>query len=136
MCRETKRESAAPSKNRGAWKPLTDARYFIVLPDAIGHGDSSRPSAGLHAKFPHYDYDDMVQAQYLLLIQGLKREPSAAGDGYIHGLHAFVGMAGNLYGLDGRNGLHHQRSRLPMLLPKLLPGALHMALFFSTRLAK
>jgi len=79
------------------------------------------PSAGLHAKFPHYDYDDMVQAQYLLLIQGLKREPSAAGDGYIHGLHAFVGMAGNLYGLDGRNGLHHQRSRLPMLLPKLLP---------------
>jgi homoserine O-acetyltransferase len=52
---------------------LLDAnRYFIILPDAIGHGHSSKPSDGLRAKFPHYDYDDMVQAQYLLLTQGLK----------------------------------------------------------------
>lgn len=47
-------------------------RYYIILPDNIGHGRSSKPSDGLHARFPHYDYDDMVQAQYLLLTQGLK----------------------------------------------------------------
>lgn len=47
-------------------------RYYIILPDNIGHGRSSKPSGGLHARFPHYDYDDMVQAQYLLLTQGLK----------------------------------------------------------------
>jgi len=43
-----------------------------VLPDAIGHGKSSKPSDGLRARFPRYAYNDMVQAQYLLLTQGLK----------------------------------------------------------------
>jgi len=47
-------------------------RYFIILPDGIGHGHSSKPSDGLHARFPHYDYDDMVEAQYHLLTEGLK----------------------------------------------------------------
>ena len=52
---------------------LLDAdHYYIILPDAIGHGGSSKPSDGLHARFPHYDYDDMVEAQHLLLTQGLK----------------------------------------------------------------
>jgi len=52
---------------------LLDAnRYFIILPDGIGHGRSSKPSDGLHARFPHYDYEDMVAAQRLLLTQGLK----------------------------------------------------------------
>lgn len=51
---------------------LLDAReYFIILPDGIGHGKSSKPSDGLHAHFPHYDYDDMVAAQYALLTKGL-----------------------------------------------------------------
>lgn len=51
---------------------LLDAkRYFIILPDGIGHGKSSKPSDGLHAKFPSYDYDDMVLAQYRLLTEGL-----------------------------------------------------------------
>jgi len=51
---------------------LLDARkYFIILPDGIGHGKSSKPSDGLHARFPHYDYDDMVAAQYALLTKGL-----------------------------------------------------------------
>ncbi|MEI9888566.1 MAG: alpha/beta fold hydrolase [Rhizomicrobium sp.] len=50
---------------------LDPAKYFIILPDGIGHGKSSKPSDGLHAKFPHYDYDDMVRAHYLLLTQGL-----------------------------------------------------------------
>jgi homoserine O-acetyltransferase len=56
----------------GAGQPLDATRYFIVLPDGIGHGKSSKPSDGLHAHFPHYAYNDMVQAQYLLLTQGLK----------------------------------------------------------------
>ncbi|MGP8034138.1 MAG: alpha/beta fold hydrolase [Steroidobacteraceae bacterium] len=56
----------------GAGEPLDATRFFIVLPDGIGHGKSSKPSDGLHAHFPHYGYNDMVQAQYLLLTQGLK----------------------------------------------------------------
>jgi homoserine O-acetyltransferase/O-succinyltransferase len=56
----------------GPGQPLDAARYFIVLPDGIGHGKSSKPSDGLHARFPRYGYTDMVQAQYLLLTQGLK----------------------------------------------------------------
>ena len=51
---------------------LLDAeKYFIVIPDNIGHGASSKPSDGLHAKFPHYDYHDMVTAQYRLLTEKL-----------------------------------------------------------------
>ncbi len=56
----------------GPGKMLDTARYFVVLPDGIGHGGSSKPSDGLHAKFPHYDYDDMVQAEHMLLTEGLK----------------------------------------------------------------
>src|ERR1051326_1259614 len=50
---------------------LDPAKYFIVLPDGIGHGKSSKPSDGLRVHFPHYDYGDMVAAQYALLTQGL-----------------------------------------------------------------
>jgi homoserine O-acetyltransferase len=51
---------------------LLDAnRYFIVLPDNLGHGESSKPSDGMHAHFPHYDYDDMVAAQHEMLEKGL-----------------------------------------------------------------
>jgi len=52
-------------------KLLDGAKYFIILPDAIGHGGSSKPSNGLHAKFPHYTYDDMVVAQYRLITEKL-----------------------------------------------------------------
>jgi homoserine O-acetyltransferase/O-succinyltransferase len=51
---------------------LLDAtRYFLVLPDGIGHGQSSKPSDGLKARFPRYGYRDMVEAQYRLLTEGL-----------------------------------------------------------------
>jgi homoserine O-acetyltransferase/O-succinyltransferase len=56
----------------GPGQPLDAARYFLVLPDGLGHGRSSKPSDGLRAHFPHYGYTDMVQAEYLLLTQGLK----------------------------------------------------------------
>jgi homoserine O-acetyltransferase len=46
-------------------------RYFIILPDGVGHGKSSKPSDGMHAHFPQYDYDDMVAAQHLLVTAGL-----------------------------------------------------------------
>ena len=51
---------------------LLDAnRYYIILPDNVGHGKSSKPSDGMHARFPQYDYDDMVAAQHELLEKGL-----------------------------------------------------------------
>ncbi len=50
---------------------LDITRWYVILPDGIGHGASSKPSDGLHARFPHYDYADMVAAQHLLLTQGL-----------------------------------------------------------------
>ena len=55
----------------GPGRLLDATRYFIILPDGIGHGHSSKPSDGLHAKFPHYTYDDMVAAQYELLTKRL-----------------------------------------------------------------
>jgi homoserine O-acetyltransferase len=51
--------------------PLDLASHYVILPDAIGHGASSKPSDGLRARFPRYNYDDMVQAQYRLLTEGL-----------------------------------------------------------------
>ena len=55
----------------GAGQLLDINRYFIILPDGIGHGKSSKPSDGMHAHFPSYDYDDMVAAQHLLVTEGL-----------------------------------------------------------------
>jgi homoserine O-acetyltransferase/O-succinyltransferase len=55
----------------GPGQLLDATRYFIILPDGIGHGGSSKPSDGLHARFPHYGYRDMVEAQYRLVTEGL-----------------------------------------------------------------
>ena len=55
----------------GEGQPLDAATHYIILPDAIGNGQSSKPSDGLHARFPHYDYADMVRADYLLIHDGL-----------------------------------------------------------------
>ncbi len=55
----------------GPGRLLDTARYYIVLPDGIGHGGSSKPSDSLRARFPRYTYDDMVNAQQLLLVRGL-----------------------------------------------------------------
>ncbi len=50
---------------------LDASKYFIILPDDIGHGHSSKPSDGLHGRFPHYGYEDMVTAEYQLVTEGL-----------------------------------------------------------------
>ena len=55
----------------GPGQPLDVSHFFLVIPDSIGHGGSSKPSDGLRMRFPHYNYDDMVAAQHALLTQGL-----------------------------------------------------------------
>jgi homoserine O-acetyltransferase len=55
----------------GAGQPLDASKYYIILPDAIGHGQSTKPSDGMKAGFPKYDYDDMVEAQHRLVTEGL-----------------------------------------------------------------
>lgn len=55
----------------GPGELLDTANYYVILPDDIGHGGSSKPSDGLHARFPAYTYDDMVRAEHLLLTEGL-----------------------------------------------------------------
>jgi homoserine O-acetyltransferase len=55
----------------GPGQPFDAGKYYIVIPDALGHGGSTKPSDGLKSRFPHYDYADMVDAQYRLLSEGL-----------------------------------------------------------------
>jgi homoserine O-acetyltransferase len=55
----------------GPGQPLDASKYYIILPDSIGHGESAKPSDGLRAKFPTYNYDDMVEAEYRLVTEGL-----------------------------------------------------------------
>src|SRR5437588_843709 len=55
----------------GPGQPLDIRKYWIILPDNIGHGKSSKPSNGLRMRFPKYDYDDMVEAQHRMLTEGL-----------------------------------------------------------------
>ncbi len=75
----------------GPGQLLDITRYYIVLPDGIGHGKSSKPSDGLHAHFPHYDYDDMVAADHLLLIKQLGVEHLRLIFGTSMGcMHSFV----------------------------------------------
>ena len=56
----------------GAGQPLDTATHYLILPDNIGHGRSSKPSDGLRARFPRYAYEDMVAAQYHLVTDGLR----------------------------------------------------------------
>jgi homoserine O-acetyltransferase/O-succinyltransferase len=70
---------------------LDPANYFIVLPDDIGHGRSSKPSDGLHARFPQYDYFDMVEAEYQLVVNGFGIQHLRLVMGTSMGcMHAFI----------------------------------------------
>jgi homoserine O-acetyltransferase/O-succinyltransferase len=75
----------------GPGQPLDINKYFVILPDGIGHGKSSKPSDGMHARFPSYDYDDMVAAHHLLLTKGLGVEHLRLIFGTSMGcMHSFV----------------------------------------------
>jgi homoserine O-acetyltransferase/O-succinyltransferase len=74
-----------------AGQPLDSSRYFLVIPDGIGHGRSSKPSDGLRLHFPHYDYDDMVEAQYRLVTAGLHIDRLKLVSGTsMGGMHAWL----------------------------------------------
>ena len=64
-------------------KPLDSRRYYLILPDSVGHGQSSKPSDGLKAKFPNYNYNDIVDLQHKVVTQTLG----------IRHLHAVIGMS-------------------------------------------
>jgi homoserine O-acetyltransferase/O-succinyltransferase len=75
----------------GPGQPLDASKYYLILPDAIGAGKSSKPSDGMRAKFPRYNYDDMVAAQYKLVTEGLgvKHLRLIIGNS-MGGMHAWV----------------------------------------------
>ncbi len=75
----------------GEGQPLDAKKHFIILPDAVGHGKSSKPSDGLKAKFPKYNSEDMVDGQYRLLTEGLglKRVHLVMGNS-MGGFHTWV----------------------------------------------
>src|SRR5688572_18597893 len=74
----------------GPGQPLDLARYFVILPDNIGHGRSSKPSDGLRMRFPAYDYDDMVESQRRMLAElGITRLRLLMGTS-MGCMHAFV----------------------------------------------
>ncbi|WP_342363580.1 alpha/beta fold hydrolase [Terrarubrum flagellatum] len=75
----------------GPGQPLDATKYYIIIPDALGAGKSTKPSDGLRAKFPRYNYDDMVLAQYRLVTEGLgvKHLRLVLGNS-MGGMHAWV----------------------------------------------
>lgn len=75
----------------GRGQPLDASKYYIVLPDGLGHGKSAKPSDGLKTKFPSYDYTDMVDAQYRLVTEGLgiKHFRLVIGNS-MGGMHAWI----------------------------------------------
>ncbi|HEY0236447.1 MAG TPA: alpha/beta fold hydrolase [Afipia sp.] len=75
----------------GRDQPLDASKYYVVIPDAIGHGQSSKPSDGLKTRFPKYDYTDMVDAQYRLITECLGIKHLRLIIGYsMGGMHAWI----------------------------------------------
>jgi homoserine O-acetyltransferase/O-succinyltransferase len=101
----------------GPGQPLDATRYYIILPDAIGHGKTAKPSDGLRTKFPQYDYNDIVAAQYKLVTEGLGVRHVRMvlgfsmggmntwmwGENYPDFMDALVPMASQLVATSGRN---------------------------------
>lgn len=75
----------------GAGQPLDATKYYIIIPDSIGHGKSSKPSDGMKTAFPKYNYEDMVDAQYRLVSEGLgiKQLRMVIGNS-MGGMHAWI----------------------------------------------
>jgi homoserine O-acetyltransferase len=75
----------------GPGQPLDAAKYYIIIPDSLGHGQSSKPSDGMKTAFPRYDYEDMVDAQHRLVTEGLgvKHLRLVIGNS-MGGMHAWI----------------------------------------------
>ena len=75
----------------GPGQPLDASKYFIIIPDSIGHGKSSKPSHGMRAGFPKYNYEDMVDAQYRLVKEalGIKHLRLVMGNS-MGGMHTWI----------------------------------------------
>lgn len=101
----------------GPGQPLDITKYFLIFPDDIGQGNSSKPSDGLHMRFPHYDYDDMVRSQHQMLLEGLHvdhlrlilgtsmgcMQSFVWGETYPDFMDALMPLACNAVALAGRN---------------------------------
>jgi homoserine O-acetyltransferase len=75
----------------GPGQPLDASRYFIIIPDSVGHGRSAKPSDGLRTKFPKYNYEDMVDAQFRLVKEGLGiRHLRLVIGNSMGGMHAWI----------------------------------------------
>ena len=75
----------------GPGQPIDATRYYIIIPDSVGHGRSSKPSDGLKTKFPRYNYEDMVDAQYRLVKEGLGiRHLRLVIGNSMGGMHAWI----------------------------------------------
>ena len=98
----------------GPGQPLDANRYFIILPDALGAGKSSKPSDGLRAGFPKYNYDDIVQAQYRLVTEhlGLRRLRLVLGSS-AGGMQTWLWGVTHPDFMDALVALPRSRSKLP-----------------------
>jgi len=75
----------------GPGQPLDLTRYYVIIPDDLGHGGSTKPSDGLHVKFPHYGYTDLVESEHALVVDGLKVDHLRLVMGTSMGcMHAFM----------------------------------------------
>lgn len=105
----------------GPGQPLDVTKFYLIIPDSIGHGKSSKPSDGLRAHFPHYDYEDMVAAQYRLVTEKLGVRHLGLVMGFSMG-----GMEAWLWG-----------ERYPDMMDGLLPfGALPVEIAGRNRLTR
>jgi homoserine O-acetyltransferase len=78
----------------GPGQPLDLTRYYVIIPDGIGHGGSTKPSDGLHARFPHYGYVDLVESTHALVVDGLRVDHLRLMMGTSMGcMHAFMWAA-------------------------------------------
>ena len=95
----------------GPGQPLDAAKNFLIIPDIIGFGRSSKPSDGLRARFPHYRLHDVAVAQHRLVTEGLKIPRAEARHGPVARRHADLDVRRDVPGLHGRAGAGREPAR-------------------------